>query len=233
VHPDRLFAAIGWEELNTHGSMMYNVLALASAPCLGTSRFGDTRMGDSYWRSQTILEGRVVDASDNPIAGVEITFNKGQGRDHTRSNAQGEFMLRRMINETLLTVIPPEGYREASLPPALPPPQRSGDDKVIRNLKIVLERGDPRRLGSITGAVLDARGTPFGDLSVQLTPVTTRQNENRPHRYAHTDKEGLFAFENVPSGSYELRAGNDLKTVTVQEGKASAVILLGTGEKRY
>jgi hypothetical protein len=62
--------------------------------------------------------------------------------------------------------------------------------------------GMMNQMGAITGSVLSLAGKPMGDVQVQLQSASGGGSINT----TYTDKSGVFSFNGLPPGSYEVIA---------------------------
>jgi hypothetical protein len=174
--------------------------AIAHAPTM--ARFIETRTDSAAGRADAhntapltvlvhpsaVLRGRVIDAADAPLAGVEIIVNASNGAEAPRSalsGADGTFVLPQLA----------PGQREVE---ALAP----GYDIAPRQVRIDSAPAELTfraiALGSISGRVRDGRGEPVAAARVTVSPATEAAATHTEMRTAFTAKDGSFTVADAP-----------------------------------
>ena len=64
--------------------------------------------------------------------------------------------------------------------------------------------------GRVSGTVSDDRGAPASGVQAVLVPDEARRGRNDAYFAATTDRNGQYAFSNVPPGRYKLFAWEDV-----------------------
>lgn len=171
------------------------------------------------------LSGRVLDPAGRPLAGARVAARgyarilpEVAARDDAlaETDALGRFTLvglRPDVSHALVVRAPgcAELVREVPVRDA-PEPAELGD--------LELARG-----ALLAGSVIDAAGAPVGGARVELrlldlvppassTPADPGARPDLGHRALRTDVAGLFHFEELPAGSYELRVRRDRGVLT-------------------
>lgn len=138
------------------------------------------------------LRGRVVDSAGTPVAGALVAL--GQPAKHTRSGAQGEFVL---------ADLPPGRYAvEARKGPLVGGPvsvQLAGD----RDVTLVLRRGAELRVEVVSAA--DRKPVPNAEVRVSLLSMYDHGGEQQ----ARTDEHGIATFEGVTLVAHTIWVGAD------------------------
>ncbi len=174
------------------------------------------------------IAGTVVDQNDTPIAGASLRFSLLRGEDFGRATTadDGTFSARGLSGGgDYVYEVRQGGESSLALPPATgkrhpPITVRDGQTHVM-GVRIKIRR---ERL-SITGRVVDASGTPIGDVSVTATPA---------ERYMQaptsiTTEAGTFAFRDLPAGAYDLRARaprGEARVSRIAAGQTDVVLTL-------
>ncbi|MBL8896192.1 MAG: carboxypeptidase regulatory-like domain-containing protein [Planctomycetes bacterium] len=130
-----------------------------------------------------VLRGRVVDEEERPIEGALI-----RDSDDPRvvaSDARGGFELPRSRNHGFVLLVQKDGFLPATF---------DEDDQSTEEIVVNLERG-----GSLRGVVRTTDGVPASDRAVLLS-----RDEPPLCRLARSDERGMYRFEGLASGSYEL-----------------------------
>ena len=147
-----------------------------------------------------VLEGRVLDAQERPVAGVIVSAEieaapdaAGDGPQLTGADAEGRF---------LFESLPPGTYRVRAIDPG----------RGAAEARAILPPG-PSRLdlafkggAEVAGQVLDDDGAPVPGALLVLVPVRA-EGQTAPPLRATAAATGAFLFPSVPDGIYSLHAG--------------------------
>ncbi len=149
-----------------------------------------------------VIAGRVVDSQRRPISTAWVSANPmpkagaamhGEEWKSAQTKADGTFTL------TGLAEGPYHLQVQAQMDGASYRPLDMNDVAVgAKDVEIVLENGL-----SITGVVVDERGSPVSQLSLQVVPVDP-QSPNVQQSSGWTDHEGKFTAGGLLAGSYRI-----------------------------
>ncbi|WP_223643079.1 carboxypeptidase-like regulatory domain-containing protein [Corallococcus sp. EGB] len=151
-------------------------------------------------RAQSV-EGRVVDTSGAPVAGILLSLSGKLGdRDAIdaggarRSDATGHFILDVKRAGTGELSVEDPSFQPRTLAVRVP----------SRDVVVVLDRG-----ASVSGTVTDSRGLPLRGANVTLESEAQAAEEDVPYkepRQALTDEQGRFHLQGIAPGTYLLGA---------------------------
>jgi protocatechuate 3,4-dioxygenase beta subunit len=188
-------------------------------------------------RPAAAIEGRIVDAAGEPVAGasVEAEVRRQPGmmrieiamaRDLPRalSSAKGAFRLGPLDPESSYNLkVRADGFAPLEqAAPALEPYRTASD------VTVALNRGHV-----VTGRVVDGEGHALRDSSVQLKPARSARGMgmirmggggDEPGLAASSDGEGRFTIEGLPEGKFDLEASRSgfarskVPAIEIEEG---------------
>jgi uncharacterized GH25 family protein len=179
------------------------------------------------------VRGRVTEASGGALAGAQVQLRDARAPAAlrgTRSDAQGRFEFADVPTGTFHVTAGKAGYEAArasdAVLPMLPPTgaQRSVDvhEQAVTSVELEL-----RRLGTVSGQVVDELGDPIDGASVQLLRVRFERGRRRlvtAGMARMTDDRGHYRIFDVAAGQY---------LVTASIGGVAAGDLPGYGRTFY
>jgi protocatechuate 3,4-dioxygenase beta subunit len=149
------------------------------------------------------IEGVVQDLDRRPVAGISVVAS-GPRRRAMRSLDDGTF---------LLSGLPPGEY---TVSPQEPGRRHEDDEERQKTPPLKVTVAAPgraratitlsRRLGAISGTVVDADGQPVTDAFLEYGPAEGGSPRHRGGAPVVTDTEGHFSIEGLIEGEYNLRA---------------------------
>lgn len=156
---------------------------------------GEVQEGiDLYFARRPVISGRVLDQSDNPVAGAEVRGTSDTGwTDRTRSAHDGAFTLTGVeIRDVIRLHASTPKLTSKSLGPLEFP--ESG----LADLELILAAA---RDGLVAGVVQNSRSEP---VRLRVSAWADEDTPDRVPNFAETDVEGRFLLPNLPPGNYEL-----------------------------
>jgi protocatechuate 3,4-dioxygenase beta subunit len=173
-------------------------------------------LGDVRMETGLVIRGRVRGQSGQPVADATVQASADASRLETqpraRSDAEGTFVLAGLEPLTYRVNAFARGFGSANAD------VEPGSDPI----ELVLEP-----LGTLTGKVVDDRGTPVESFRV----VARAAEEGRPWAFNSFDvSDGRFELENVTAGSYVVSVeANEIGSASVSaKVAASSATDLGT-----
>ncbi len=156
--------------------------------------------------------GLIQDTQGNVVGGAAVTLTpsalgagvlEGSPTKHeTISASDGTYEFSHCAKDTHILTVSADGYGQVTIPNL----NISGEVDVERNV----EMQAAQLLG---GMVVDSEGSPIKGAKVEAFSQTNRAS--RTQTMAKTDAEGQYLFEDVPGGTYTLRASaKGYKTAT-------------------
>lgn len=139
-----------------------------------------------------IVQGTVVNSTGDRLSNVTITLTEGATSSTTRTNRSGFYRFTRVVPDAYVVEVAAGGFETQRIPATVGAGQRVVVDAVI-------EEEAPATL-AIEGFVVDEFGTPISGALVQVTAGP------RVGRSDVTDNLGFYRLENLPPGTYTLRA---------------------------
>jgi uncharacterized GH25 family protein len=158
-----------------------------------------------------IIDGYVVEASSGrPIAGAQVSViggsakflptakapEKGQTVGNAFTDDRGFFEFRQLRDGDVTVRVRHDGYAGQQQKNV-----NTRDAATCRNLRVALEVG-----GTVSGVVLDAKGSPMKNMKVYLTGSGDLAKDSSVNQHTTTDAEGRFAFQALAHGSYKVTA---------------------------
>jgi hypothetical protein len=197
------------------------------------------------------ITGRIVDDMGEPVGGAQVyalrpRFFNGKRRlvavgAGTKTDPTGTFRLTGFVpGEYVLTATLPQVWNVPGEPEpvAFGPTFYPGAISLVQAQRVALQPGQelygvefalvPGRVGSIAGIVVDSRGRPVANETVEIEHAIPGPGVMTSYGVAtgRTNRNGLFTIRNVPPGEYRLTARTTDPDGQV-EAAAQAITLTG------
>ena len=177
--------------------------ALTESPCVKVRQGQDVTGYVVKLARGATLKGTVVDDAGTPIEGARVSLHPNQEPDRealrdpepsaamgaeARTDAQGRFELRELAAKVFQVEVDHKDFAIV----------RRNDVKSVAGKETEVEPFVLTRSGSVTGKALSSLGDPISGVTVYL------YLQGSWTRQATSDGQGVFRFERLPEGEYEL-----------------------------
>ncbi len=155
------------------------------------------------WQASRI-SGRVVDASDEPVAGAQfhtlnmrrrMRMSSSTSSGRTESDSDGVFVIEGVAPGEIHLVIRAEGFVASELKDLVVEPGQDLEDVIVR-----LERG-----ATVLGRVTDVNGLPVADVEVATQP-TARSFTMAGRASTRSGDDGRYRLDGVRTGRQSIVA---------------------------
>jgi len=146
-----------------------------------------------------LISGKVKDKKGSPIRDANVALG-GASPSTTRTDPNGHYSFCGLANGSY-TITPSEGLY--AFTPSSAKIVFSGKDVTVRDFTGSCKNS------SISGKILDGKGSPVTGVSVTMSGASSRKTQ--------TSSNGTYSFSNVPAGNYTIKAAKDLYTFAPAE----------------